>query len=839
MGALSRIISPRGEKSYKYNSLGQLTFQNEYSVIDGGATTNKEISFNYDIMGRLVSKEGISGGNQYTYTVKYDQQGRVSSYLEQIPEASFSQNEITYDSQGRIAAYVKQLKSQTGEIKVFIRNRYNPWNGELYQVIDNNTGKVLWELQETNANGLVLKNKLGAADIVNMYDANGFLTNINHSSVVKPDILKISYSFDAVKNELKNRKAGAFTEYFDYDDNNRLVNWTDPVSGIKPSNNRNIYDIKGRILVNDEVGTMKYENPGKIYQPTGMTLNAAGGQNYDGDLIQNVLYNENNDPVSINGEKSHINFGYGLTNMRQKVEVERLLYAGHILRNSKTASGIWDSNDPEWQMAFTKLYSEDGSFEVIKDPESGLEKQIIYIGDTPYESNIVFLKDFAESDGSFKFLHKDYLGSILAISDEAGNRLEHRHFDAWGNLTHLQIGNGPIVTDRGVINTFSLLIDRGYTGHEHFMDVGIIHMNGRLYDPLLRRFLNADENIQDPFNTQFYNRYGYVMNNPMMYNDPNGEFAWIIVGAVIGGYLTGVKANGSWNPVKWNWGATWGKIAMGAAVGAFTGGVGAAVGASAATAAATTWGINGGLLGGAIAGASGGAVAGAINGFATAVMFGEDVIEGTVIGGLSGAAIGGVVGGISGTIGQMVKNAQAAKIGAPQGTILKDAPIAQGRSAWTFNNTPKTTTVGVTPKTASITIGDIEYSIERVTGYKIINEQMEAITEEGTKVISKGEYMRSNLKLGKNLHSSYKAEEAAQGLGYKEYRLPSGKRIDYLDINNGKIHELKPLNPTQLKAGEKQLQMYLEELQSPAAIKANPRLKDVQWKKVLEAYYKK
>ncbi|AZI21439.1 hypothetical protein EIH08_07815 [Chryseobacterium taklimakanense] len=39
-------------------------------------------------------------------------------------------------------------------------------------------------------------------------------------------------------------------------------------------------------------------------------------------------------------------------------------------------------------------------------------------------------------------------------------------------------------------------------------------MNGRLYDPLLRRFLNADENIQDMFNTQNYNKYGYVLNNP-------------------------------------------------------------------------------------------------------------------------------------------------------------------------------------------------------------------------------------------------------------------------------------------------------------------------------------
>ena len=51
-------------------------------------------------------------------------------------------------------------------------------------------------------------------------------------------------------------------------------------------------------------------------------------------------------------------------------------------------------------------------------------------------------------------------------------------------------------------------------------------MNGRLYDPLLRRFLNADENIQDPYNTQNYNKYGYVFNNPLLFSDPSGEFVW-------------------------------------------------------------------------------------------------------------------------------------------------------------------------------------------------------------------------------------------------------------------------------------------------------------------------
>ena len=62
----------------------------------------------------------------------------------------------------------------------------------------------------------------------------------------------------------------------------------------------------------------------------------------------------------------------------------------------------------------------------------------------------------------------------------------------------------------------------GYTGHEHLDSLGLIHMNGRVYDPALGRFTQADPYIQDPTNSQSLNRYSYVENNPLKYTDPSG-----------------------------------------------------------------------------------------------------------------------------------------------------------------------------------------------------------------------------------------------------------------------------------------------------------------------------
>ncbi|WP_317193958.1 RHS repeat-associated core domain-containing protein [Capnocytophaga genosp. AHN8471] len=123
---------------------------------------------------------------------------------------------------------------------------------------------------------------------------------------------------------------------------------------------------------------------------------------------------------------------------------------------------------------------------------------------------------------------------------------ERRHFDAWGNITSYWNAEG-----KNTVPAEGILLDRGYTGHEHLLSVGLINMNARLYDPVLHRFLQPDNFVQDPFNTQNFNRYGYVLNNPLLYTDPTGEeFFTLTTLAVIGLGTIISSAAASWDTIE-------------------------------------------------------------------------------------------------------------------------------------------------------------------------------------------------------------------------------------------------------------------------------------------------
>lgn len=186
------------------------------------------------------------------------------------------------------------------------------------------------------------------------------------------------------------------------------------------------------------------------------------------------------------------------------------------------------------------------------------------------------------------YIETDHLGSIISLFDEAGQEVYSQTFDAWGRERNPQTWD---YTSNSTTKPEWLI--RGYTGHEHLTEFGLINMNGRMYDPILGRMLSPDNYVQDPSSTQSYNRYSYCWNNPLKYTDPDGELVNYIVGGIIGGIMGYINADMA-GKTGWDMVA---QIAIGAAIGTVTLGAGAKglsagsagnAAATAKTAAATT-----------------------------------------------------------------------------------------------------------------------------------------------------------------------------------------------------------------------------------------------------------
>jgi RHS repeat-associated protein len=120
----------------------------------------------------------------------------------------------------------------------------------------------------------------------------------------------------------------------------------------------------------------------------------------------------------------------------------------------------------------------------------------------------------ASATPSRMYLHQDHLGSTIAITDEARTK-EVLSYDVWGKRRNADGSDGA--------DTLTASGDRhGYTGHEHLDAVNLIHMNGRVYDPIVGRFVSADPTVPGFDNPQALNRYAYVLNNPLTFTDPSG-----------------------------------------------------------------------------------------------------------------------------------------------------------------------------------------------------------------------------------------------------------------------------------------------------------------------------
>ena len=134
-----------------------------------------------------------------------------------------------------------------------------------------------------------------------------------------------------------------------------------------------------------------------------------------------------------------------------------------------------------------------------------------------------------------RYLHRDHLGSVVAITTETGVVESRSSFDAWGKRRD---PNTWVTPAAGTFTAAPTSTDRGYTGHEHVDELGLVHMNGRIYDPEIGKFLSADPTLQFPESTQGYNRYAYAGNNPLSYTDPSGFSFWKRLMMAVGSFLS-------------------------------------------------------------------------------------------------------------------------------------------------------------------------------------------------------------------------------------------------------------------------------------------------------------
>jgi len=566
-----------------------------------GETTN----YGYDNLNRLQTIS-ISGQHQQTFT--YDADDRITNVKEEFDGKTYNIG-TGYDTYGRV-------KRETYPSGYYTENTYDA-NGILTEVKDN-ANRSIWKAVEANAHGQLTRIKNGNSEATFGYDSRGFLT-----SAFSQGYMNWSYIYDA-KGNMTSRKDGIanYRDDMTYDDMNRLTHWCIFQGNTQVQmHSMSYHQTTGNIESKSDLGnlTMKYGE--RKHPPHALTSISGVPTNFpQADL--DVTYTDFKKVKTLSegdGEKFY-ELTYGVDQQRRK--------------------SVYKENNTVKQ---TRYYL--GDYEEEVNPSGNIRK-IHYL-----RGGGIFIQN--NGIDSLLYAYTDHLGSLTILTNQS-NFLERFAYDPWGNRRSPHNWTLP--------DTRPLILNRGFTGHEHIDQFGIINMNGRVYDPLTSQFFSPDPYVQMPGNWLNYNRYAYCWNNPLIYTDPSGEFIFtalsaifcpvllpVAIGADLGMWAGGSMANGTMNPFKWDYssGKTWGHMGGGALIGGLSGG--AAAGVSALGGSAWWAGAAAGTVGGA-------GFSGLATGWDGEAMFNgawKGALSGFVGGGL-GSAIGGGLGALAGGAGSNI-----------------------------------------------------------------------------------------------------------------------------------------------------------------------------------------
>ena len=199
-------------------------------------------------------------------------------------------------------------------------------------------------------------------------------------------------------------------------------------------------------------------------------------------------------------------------------------------KNGRQLATLQDSDD-------TISYEYDSNSVRIKKTVDGVEHTYAYLGgklmyETRGEAKFYYsydangylynvkytLTDDSERKSYF-FTHNSF-GDIIGIYSGSGVLTAQYEYDAWGKVISITDGNGNEITDT---NNIGLLNPFRYRGYYYDSETGLYYLMSRYYDPVTRRFINADGYFQSGGSILDGNMSAYCRNNPITFIDPYGE----------------------------------------------------------------------------------------------------------------------------------------------------------------------------------------------------------------------------------------------------------------------------------------------------------------------------
>ncbi|USD21229.1 FG-GAP-like repeat-containing protein [Microbulbifer variabilis] len=459
--------------------------------------------------------------------------GADGDHWQKLEYDSFGRVKLSYDTANEMAAIDASYTKG-------IWNHYHPQWGYITEVtspdyIAGSTGQRYYQLQGMDARGNSTQTLLGnGLTVVQNYDpVSNRLQGID--SGLMPglgNVQKLQFNWLANGNldyrEDYSGEAGAekaLREDFSYDGLNRLTGVS--LKSADGSSQVGVgYSTSGNILSKTGVGNYRYGaqcassyGPHAVCETDNGSVTTSYHYDNNGNLIadstgRSLRYSVFNKPLSIDKGNHRTQFRYGPGRERWKRiddangAVTETLYLGNVEKVYKNGSTEIRRTIAGFVLTTEKYDTDLRQWQADR-----------FAGNREGEHATDYL-----STTKNRYLLRDHLGSLDAVTDEAGLVVEQLSFDPWGQRRNAQDWQSAL--DGDALSNILAITPRGFTGHESLDEVGLIHMNGRIYDPVLGRFVQADPQIDGATNSQGYNRYSYVRNNPMAFTDPTGYWSF-------------------------------------------------------------------------------------------------------------------------------------------------------------------------------------------------------------------------------------------------------------------------------------------------------------------------